>query len=99
MVEEPNQGATGGSEDEESAPATGTDPGPAGAGAPINPGGPGAGPEGGSAYEPGAEAHSESPLSVPSEQDDVFAARPELFVGGAFVGGFALAQILKRFGP
>ncbi|HKF79237.1 MAG TPA: hypothetical protein VKB17_00255 [Thermoleophilaceae bacterium] len=27
---------------------------------------------------------------------DPFAERPELFVGAAFVGGFALAQILKR---
>jgi len=27
---------------------------------------------------------------------DPFAQRPELFVGAAFVGGFALAQILKR---
>jgi hypothetical protein len=30
--------------------------------------------------------------------DDVFAERPELFVGGAFVGGFALAMLLKRLG-
>jgi hypothetical protein len=29
---------------------------------------------------------------------DSFAERPELFVGAAFVGGFALAQILKRIG-
>jgi hypothetical protein len=29
---------------------------------------------------------------------DPFAERPELFVGAAFVGGFALAQILKRIG-
>jgi len=27
---------------------------------------------------------------------DAFAERPELFVGAAFVGGFALAQLLKR---
>ena len=30
--------------------------------------------------------------------DDAFAERPELFVGGAFVGGFALAMLLKRLG-
>jgi hypothetical protein len=29
---------------------------------------------------------------------DPFKDRPELFVAGAFVGGFALAQILKRIG-
>ena len=29
---------------------------------------------------------------------DPFAERPELFVGGAFVGGFALAMLLKRLG-
>ena len=29
---------------------------------------------------------------------DTFAERPELFVGAAFVGGFALAQVLKRIG-
>jgi hypothetical protein len=27
---------------------------------------------------------------------DVFAERPELFVGAAFAGGLVLAQILKR---
>ena len=30
--------------------------------------------------------------------DDSFAARPELFVGGAFVGGLVLAQLLRRLG-
>jgi hypothetical protein len=30
--------------------------------------------------------------------DGAFAERPELFVGGAFVGGFALAMLLKRLG-
>ncbi|HEY1359476.1 MAG TPA: hypothetical protein VGF21_14330 [Thermoleophilaceae bacterium] len=29
---------------------------------------------------------------------DPIAERPELFVAGAFVGGFALAQLLKRIG-
>jgi hypothetical protein len=46
----------------------------------------------------GTPAGGESPLSAGSEED-VFSDRPELFVGAAFVGGFALAQILKRLGP
>jgi len=33
-----------------------------------------------------------------SSNGDAFANRPELFVGAAFVGGFALAQLLKRMG-
>ena len=38
------------------------------------------------------------PPSGRSEADggDVFAERPELFVGAAFAGGLVLAQILKR---
>jgi hypothetical protein len=44
-----------------------------------------------------AEAAAESPLDAAFE-DDTFAEHPELFVGAAFVGGFVLAQILKRFG-
>ena len=40
---------------------------------------------------PAAEASNGPP------PDDVFAERPELFVGGAFVGGFALAMLLKRW--
>jgi len=28
--------------------------------------------------------------------DDPFAERPELFVGGAFIGGLALAILLRR---
>jgi hypothetical protein len=63
-----------------------------------NQGAPGPGPEGASAYDAGAEFGGESPLSVGTD-DDPFAARPEVFVGAAFVGGFALAQILKRLGP
>jgi hypothetical protein len=43
----------------------------------------------------GAAAGAESPLSVDSESD-AFAERPELFVGGAFVGGLALALIVRR---
>jgi hypothetical protein len=31
-------------------------------------------------------------------QDGVSAARPELFVGAALLGGFILAQVLKRLG-
>jgi hypothetical protein len=38
---------------------------------------------------------SESPLDAAFESDG-FAERPELFVGAAFVGGFLLAQLLKR---
>jgi hypothetical protein len=41
----------------------------------------------------------ESPLSAarPAE-DSPMDEHPELLVGAAFVGGFALAQILKRLG-
>ena len=95
MVDEPNQGAAGDTT-ETDAWATG-DAGSAGAGAPINQGAAGAGPEGGSAYEPGAEAYGESPLTAEREGDP-FSERPELFVGAAFAGGFALAQLLKRVG-
>jgi hypothetical protein len=38
----------------------------------------------------------ESPLSA-SAPDDPFAERPEAFVGAAFVGGLALALIMRRF--
>jgi hypothetical protein len=41
---------------------------------------------------PGAE----SPLSA-GAQEDPFAERPEAFVGAAFVGGLALALIMRRF--
>ena len=41
----------------------------------------------------------ESPLSAARQDDDSpFEEHPELLVGAAFVGGFALAQILKRIG-
>jgi hypothetical protein len=56
---------------------------------------PGAGPEGGGAHDPGAATQGESPLGVDSE-GGAFAEHPELFVGGAFVGGLALAIILRR---
>ena len=41
----------------------------------------------------------ESPLSAARQgEDSPFEEHPELLVGAAFVGGFALAQILKRIG-
>ena len=41
----------------------------------------------------------ESPLSAArAGEDSPLDERPELLVGAAFVGGFALAQILKRLG-
>ncbi|HEX2233529.1 MAG TPA: hypothetical protein VHG69_09210 [Thermoleophilaceae bacterium] len=43
-------------------------------------------------------ARGESPLSV-AAANDLYEDHPELFVGAAFVGGFAIAQILKRLGP
>ena len=43
----------------------------------------------------GSRPMGESPLSAQSESDP-FAERPEVFVGGAFAGGFALALILRR---
>jgi hypothetical protein len=94
----PNQGATG---EVDAGPGAGAPPpeeGPVNVGAPINQGGAGAGPEGAIAYDPGAEAGGESPLSAGTHGEDGFASRPEIFVGAAFVGGFALAQILKRVG-
>jgi hypothetical protein len=39
----------------------------------------------------------ESPAAV-AAASDAFEERPELFVGAAFVGGFVVAQILKRVG-
>jgi hypothetical protein len=47
--------------------------------------------------EDGGEAHGQSPLGATGDKD-AFAERPEVFVGAAFAGGFAIAQILKRFG-
>ena len=50
------------------------------------------------AAEPASSAPppGESPLSVGTD-DDPFAERPEAFVGAAFVGGLALALIMRRF--
>ncbi|HEU0024593.1 MAG TPA: hypothetical protein VFQ12_08175 [Thermoleophilaceae bacterium] len=44
----------------------------------------------------GPTPQGESPLSADSEDGGAFAERPELFVGGAFVGGLALALIVRR---
>lgn len=43
----------------------------------------------------GGRPLGESPASVTSD-GDAFDERPEAFVGAAFIGGFALAMILKR---
>jgi hypothetical protein len=43
----------------------------------------------------GARPLGESPASVTSD-GDAFDERPEAFVGAAFIGGFALAMILRR---
>jgi hypothetical protein len=53
-----------------------------------DPGAAGMGPE-------GPAPRGETPLGVATETDP-FADRPELFVGAAFAGGFALAMILRR---
>ena len=45
---------------------------------------------------PSSSPLGESPLSVGTE-DDPFAERPEAYVGAAFVGGLALALIMRRF--
>jgi hypothetical protein len=60
---------------------------------PINQGAPGDAPS----Y--GAPGH-ESPLSAAAAAGggSVVDEHPELLVGAAFVGGIALAQILKQFG-
>jgi hypothetical protein len=65
---------------EPSGPATPPDAGGAG----INQGATGSRPVG------------ESPASSVSGESDAYDERPEAFVGAAFVGGFALAWILKR---
>jgi hypothetical protein len=96
MADEPNQGAAGDTTEVDQVSPDG-DAGPAGAGAPINQGAAGAGPEGGSAYDPGASAYGESPRSVGSSSD-FLDERPEVAVGGAFLAGFVVAQILKKVG-
>jgi hypothetical protein len=49
------------------------------------------------AHDPWAEAGGQSPLGAPSE-GHAASEHPEILVGAAFVGGFALAQIVKRLG-
>ena len=44
---------------------------------------------------PGSPAAVEAHAAAES---DVFAQRPEVFVGAAFAGGLVLAQLLKRLG-
>jgi hypothetical protein len=44
----------------------------------------------------GAPGTSSSAETQAASDSDVFAQRPELFVGAAFAGGLVLAQILKR---
>lgn len=48
---------------------------------------------------PSVGATGSSPAGAQAAGEaDVFAKRPELFVGAAFTGGLVLAQILKRVG-
>jgi hypothetical protein len=44
---------------------------------------------------PAGGTGGQSPLGVGSDED-MFAERPEAFVGAAFAGGLALALILRR---
>ena len=48
-------------------------------------------------YEQGSAPYTESPLSV-DKVGGAYEEHPELFVGAAFVGGFVVAQILKKVG-
>jgi hypothetical protein len=95
-TDEPNQGATGEAPETPEAEPTG-DSGPAGAGAPINQGAPGSGPSGMGPSGSGPSGSAQSPLSAQGGSEFVD-EHPEALVGAAFVGGFALAQILKQFG-
>jgi hypothetical protein len=60
-----------------------------------NQGAPGDAPNEGYDFEPSS---GDSPLSA-AAASDLYEDHPELFVGAAFIGGFAVAQILKRLGP
>jgi hypothetical protein len=40
-----------------------------------------------------------TPAGATAAGGDPFEERPELFVGGAFVGGLALAILLKKLAP
>lgn len=48
------------------------------------------------AAPPGGQSPADAHAAVSGE--DPFATKPELYVGGAFVGGLVLAKILKRLG-
>jgi hypothetical protein len=47
------------------------------------------------AAPPGGQSPADAHAAA---SDDPFATRPELYVGGAFVGGLVIAQILRRLG-
>ena len=53
--------------------------------------------QGAAGDEPVAAAYGESPLSV-GNASEFLDERPEVAVGGAFVAGFVVAQILKKVG-
>lgn len=57
----------------------------------------GAGPS--TAEASGGTPRGESPLEAGLGGGGVASEHPELLVGAAFAGGFAIAQILKRLGP
>ena len=44
-------------------------------------------------------ASSQSTPAGATASGDPFEERPELFVGGAFVGGLALAMLLRKLAP
>lgn len=46
----------------------------------------------------GSDVAGEPPVATAGAQDDLFAERPELFVGAAFVGGMVAAQLLRLVG-
>lgn len=50
-----------------------------------------------SAQQTAGEGTAPSPAGAPTA-GDTFSARPELFVGAAFVAGIALAQALRLLG-
>jgi hypothetical protein len=55
--------------------------------------------EGATWQEEPVQSAGESPLSASQQgEDSPLEEHPEVLVGAAFVGGFALAQILKRLG-
>ena len=55
--------------------------------------------EGATWQQEAPDTGGESPLSAASQgEDSPLEEHPEVLVGAAFVGGFALAQILKRLG-